>query len=150
MDYIKNTKTIERFDGHNAEINTKGVFILALNVLIIISVTIITSDLTAFVSPLHLSLFKLITSLIILFSIFSILITVYTITPHSSPYKKFFWFFNGIANSNNKEDEQKDIDNQVSDLEKGLKRKHKGVKMALLINFIQLLFLTYITYIIVF
>ncbi|WP_106794288.1 hypothetical protein [Aquimarina sp. Aq78] len=143
-------KTIERFAGYDAEINTKGVFILILNILIIVSITIIIGELTTLVSPLHLSPFKVITSLIILFSFFSILITVYTITPYLNSYKKFFWFFNSIANSNKKEEEKKDIDSQIYDLEKGLKRKHKGVKMALLINFIQLLFLTYIAYIIVF
>ncbi|WP_024771864.1 hypothetical protein [Aquimarina macrocephali] len=143
-------KTIERFAGYDAEINTKGVFILILNILIIVSITIIIGELTTLVSPLHLSPFKVITSLIILFSFFSILITVYTITPYLNSYKKFFWLFNSIANSNKKEDEEKDIDSQIYDLEKGLKRKHKGVKMALLINFIQLLFLTYIAYIIVF
>lgn len=143
-------KTIERFAGYDAEINTKGVFILILNILIIVSIIIIIGELTTLVSPLHLSPFKVITSLIILFSFFSILITVYTITPYLNSYKKFFWLFNSIANSNKKEDEEKDIDSQIYDLEKGLKRKHKGVKMALLINFIQLLFLTYIAYIIVF
>lgn len=142
-------KTIEQFAGYDAEINTKGVFILALNMLIIISIIIIIGELTTLVSPLHLSPFKIIIGLILLFSIFSILITVYTITPYLDAYKKPFWFFNGIANSNKKEEDKKDINSQINDLEKGLKRKHKGVKMALLLNFIQLLFLTYIAYVIV-
>ncbi|WP_074407639.1 MULTISPECIES: hypothetical protein [Aquimarina] len=150
MGYEKKIKTIERFSGYDAEINTKGVFILILNILIIVSIIIIIGELTTLVSPLHLSPFKVITSLILLFSIFSILITVYTITPYLNSYKKSFWSFNGIANSCKKKEIKQDVNSQINDLEKGLKRKHQGVKMALLINVIQLLFLTYITYIIVF
>ncbi len=147
MGYEKKIKTIEQFDGHDTEINIKGILILVLNIFIIVSIITLIGELATLVSPLHLSPLKVITSLILLFSIFSILITVYTITPHLNSSKKSFSFFNGIANNHKKEDVKQDIKSQINDLEKGLKRKHLIVKMALLINVIQLLFLTYITYI---
>ncbi|EZH73789.1 hypothetical protein ATO12_17810 [Aquimarina atlantica] len=147
MGYEKKIKTIEHFEGHDNEINIKGILILVLNIFIIVSIITLIGELATLVSPLHLSPLKVVTSLILLFSIFSILITVYTITPYLNSSKKSFLFFNNIPNSHKKEETTQDIKSQINDLEKGLKRKHQVVKMALLINIIQLLFLTYITYI---
>ncbi len=143
MGYEKKIKTIEQFDRHDTEINIKGILILVLNVFIIVSIITLIGELATLVSPLHLSPLKVVTGLILLFSIFSILITVYTISPHLNAYKKSFSFFDSIEDTRIKQD----IQSQINDLEKSLKRKHQIIKIALLINSIQLLFLTYITYI---
>lgn len=86
--------------------------------------------------------------------------TILAIIPYLDSNKKSFWFFNDIANRSHQSfleeidvqtqnEEESDINNQIYYLAKGLKKKHRKIKISLIINMIQFAFLILIAFIII-
>ncbi len=150
---------IERFDNYYSGINNKGAFILAINTFVISGMLIGLKDLQTMISCQELLRFKILVGIIILLSIISMILTICAIIPYLNSNNKSYWFFSDIANMGHEEflkgiDEQdkgsqnKDINEQIYFLSKGLTKKHNRIRIALLFNLVQMFLLGYLTYII--
>ena len=161
MEIENKLKIIERFDGYFSGINNKGAFVLALNTLIISGFLIGIKDLKELILCYEQFLFAISTAITVLLSIASMIITISAIIPYLNSNKESFWFFNDVANRKledfkneiDKQDDEllkNDINEQIYYLAKGLKKKHQKIRVALILNFVQMFFIGFIAYIILF
>jgi hypothetical protein len=152
-------KIIERYDGYYSGINNKGAFILAINTFVISGMLIGLKDLLSMVSCNEIIVFKILIGLIIFLSLTSIIFTILAILPYLNSNKTSIWFFNDVANRSldellieideqDKESQNRDINEQIHFISLGLKKKHKKIKIALILNFIQMFLLGFLTYLI--
>ena len=152
-------KIIDRFDIYYSGINNKGAFILTINTLIISGFLIGIKDLKSMVNYNDICLFNYIVGLIIVLSLVSMIITIIAIIPYLNSSNSSLWFFNDIANRelsqlksdiNSASDEflDNDLNEQIYYLATGLKKKHKRIRCALILNFIQMILHGTVTYLI--
>jgi hypothetical protein len=161
MDIQSKFKIIERFDTYYSGINNKGAFILAINTLIISGVLIGFSDLSAMITCSERNIFEILVTLIMVLSISSMIITIIAIIPYLKSTGSSVWFFNDVAKKSlvgfkalmqelSAEGLNSDLDEQIHYLASGLRLKHLRVKVALILNIIQMLLLLVLTYLLVF
>lgn len=161
MDTANKLKIIERYDGYFSGINNKGAFVLALNTLIISGFLIGIKSLKELISNCETFVFEITVGATISLSLASMLYTISAIIPYLNSNEKSFWFFNDVAkrtleefkNEIDKQDNESlenDINVQIFYLARSLKRKHEKIRIALIINFIQMFLIGLITYIILF
>lgn len=160
-------KLIERFDGYYAEINNKGAFLLAFNTFIIGSLLISYKDLVEIIEWNKKSHFSILLGIILLMSLSSMFFTIRAIMPYLKSKKdgdnvyKSFMFFKNIAEYDQSAyvsmmsnfqglDISRELSIQVHNLSTGLHFKHKLVRVALIINIVQLFVLLPIVYLILF
>jgi len=161
MESENKIKMLDRYDNYYNWINNKGSFILALNTMIISGFFIGFNNMLPLITQCEMSLFKILIGLIILLSLVAIFIVILAIIPFLNSDKKSFWFFNDVANRelgsfvkeiDNQTNEEiiTDLNSQLYYLAKGLKRKHCKIKIALILNIIQLFIIGIIAFLIVF
>jgi hypothetical protein len=159
MEAENKIKIIERFDAYYSGINNKGAFILAINTFVISGMLIGLKDLQSMISCNEINVFKILIGLIIFLSLASMILTISAIIPYLNSDKKSLWFFNDVANRNKEEflneietqteeAQNADINEQIHYLSLGLKRKHNKIRVALILNFIQMFLLGFLTYLI--
>lgn len=147
---------IKRFDTFFSGINNKGAFLLAFNTFLIGAFLMGYKDFISFVNCDFKLAFKLIIGLLMLCSVVSMIITIISMIPYldsnETNGRKSNWFFNDIATEekevffdriNNTSDtcNTNDLNNQIFELARGLKKKHYFVKVALVLNLIQIILL---------
>ena len=149
-------KIIERFDTYFSGINNKGAFLLAFNTFLIGAFLVGYKD---FINLIDCQLkygFNLMIGLLMVCSIISMVLTIIPMFPYLNSKekndKKSNWFFNDIAtddkemfyeriNKSTVNDNINDLNNQIFVLSKGLRKKHRLVKVALLFNLIEIIIL---------
>jgi len=156
-------KIIERFDSYFSGINNKGSFLLAFNTFLIGVFFVGYNDLLGIIACYEKLIFNVLMGLIMTSSIISMIFTIIAIIPYLKSAKisneKSNWFFNDIATEekdlfieriNNTTSEQQilDLNNQIFELAKGLRKKHRLIKIALIINFIEVVLLVPVIYLI--
>lgn len=149
-------KIIERFDSYFSGINNKGAFLLAFNTFLIGAFIIGYKDLIDLVERQYECGFNLTIGLLITCSITSMIFTIISIIPYldsnETSGRKSNWFFNDIAtnnkeaffnsiNNSSEDDTITDLNNQIFELAKGLRKKHLFVKVALIFNLIEIILL---------
>lgn len=145
-------KIIERFDSYFSGINNKGAFLLAFNTFLIGAFIVGYKDLINTIGCQYKCEFNLLIGLLVACSITSMVFTIISMIPYLDSKgvgdRKSNWFFNDIATddketffdriNNSLESEIiTDLNNQIFELAKGLKRKHRIVKIALIFNLIE-------------
>lgn len=165
MDNNLKIKIIERFDSYYSGINNKGAFLLAFNTFLLGSFIVGYKDLINIIGSLYICVFNLMIGILMICSIISMIYTIISMIPFldskSNDERKSVWFFNDIATEdkivlferidNSKEEEiTADLNNQIYELSKGLKKKHQFVKIALIFNIFEIIILIPIILIILF
>ncbi|WMJ74750.1 DUF5706 domain-containing protein [Cytophagaceae bacterium ABcell3] len=149
-------KIIERFDFYYSGINNKGAFILAFNTFLIGAFLVGHKDLTTLIGCRFKYEFNLIIGLLMICSITSMIFTIISMIPYLDSKgvddRKSNWFFNDIAtddketffdriNSQKNDDTIIDLNNQIFELSRGLRKKHRFTKVALIFNLIEVFLL---------
>ena len=152
-----------RFDSYYSGINNKGAFLLAFNTFLIGAFLFVYKNILEMITCCERYVFNMLIGLILLLSVISMVLTIISIKPYIRPSKirtnKSNWFFNDIALENKEEffdrinnttlkEQETDLNNQIFELSKGLRRKYKLIKSALTINLIGVIILLPIIYII--
>lgn len=156
MDNDMRIKIIERFDSYYSGINNKGAFLLAFNTFLIGAFIVGYKDLIKLIECQYICGFNLMIGSLMICSIASMILTIISMIPYldSKPTgdRKSNWFFNDIAveekdvfidriNNTYEDDNVSDLNNQIFELSKGLRKKHQFVKVALIINIVEILLL---------
>ena len=156
-------KIIERFDSYYSGINNKGAFLLAFNTFLIGAFIVGYKEILDLITCCERCFFNLLIGIILLLSILSMIYTIIAIKPYLKSSEvgqsKSNWFFNDIALENKQDffdringtsDKQQidDLNNQIYELSKGLRKKHKLIKTALTLNLIEIIVLIPIIYLI--
>ena len=156
MDIELRIKIIERFDSYFSGINNKGAFLLAFNTFLIGAFVVGYRDLINLVDCQYKCEFTLMIGLLMTFSIIAMALTIISMIPYlvskGADNKKSNWFFNDIAsddketfvtriNNSTEDDILSDLNNQIFELSKGLQKKHRFVKVALISNLIGIILL---------
>jgi len=149
-------KIIERFDSYYSGINNKGAFLLAFNTFLIGAFLVGYKDLINLIECRFKCEFNLMIGLIMICSITSMVFTIISMIPYldskGTTGRKSNWFFNDIAtddkeifferiNNSLENDTINDLNNQIFELSKGLRKKHQFVKVALIFNLIEIILL---------
>lgn len=165
MDNDLRIKIIERFDSYYSGINNKGAFLLAFNTFLLGAFIVGYKDLIDIVGCKCICVFNLMIGILMLCSIISMIYTIISMIPYldskTNDDRKSVWFFNDIATDdkkvfferidNSKEEETTaDLNNQIFELSKGLRKKHLFVKIALIFNLIEIILLIPIIVLILF
>lgn len=145
-------KIIERFDLYFSGINNKGAFLLAFNTFLIGAFLVGYTNLINLIGCQFKCEFNLMIGLLMLCSITSMVFTIISMIPYldsKGTDRKSNWFFNDIAtddkevffdriNNSLENDTINDLNNQIFELSKGLRKKHQFVKVALIFNLIEI------------
>lgn len=156
MDNSLKIEIIKRFDTFFSGINNKGAFLLAFNTFLIGAFLMGYNDFICSIKCDFKLAFNLMIGFLMLCSIVSMILTIVSMIPYldskETNGRKSNWFFNDIAtedkqaffdriNSTSNTDNTNDLNNQIYELSKGLKKKHCFVKVALIFNLIQIILL---------